>query len=344
LSKDPAFTALIAQAPKNRLLNAYLPGSAFTTLVEQSQRAQNLPMPQMQDSLAALKGLALFVTIINEGVRIDSAAQYDDSLLGADQAALIKNPPTATALERLPEDTLLYALSQRPDLIWKAYKDGMESVDPGAFDEAMTSFENQFGFNPDVDLFPFLTGELAIAVVPDENSALAQSDQLNLGLALLAQSADDVAVREALDKFDVLQADTGATVETETLEGIEAHLFGFLPGETLAVYGAGQSWLTIATSPEVFAATYAPTASLANSAEHQAVWASFPSGTRPAFFVDMRGLLALVQDSDLDNFVPVDEQALAYLAPFRAIASGAQPFAQSTLHSTAIIFIEKPTE
>lgn len=343
LSKDAAYTDLQRQAPKDILFSFYFPGEALVRLNAENQQNLGLPLPNNQAALEAVRGALLTVSAVESGVQMDIFAAYDESRLPAFNVEVLTLAPGQVTLERLPEDALVYVQGTRLDLMLENARAALEASDPGAFDEAMESFEQQFGFNPASDLLAYLNGDYAVALLRDPHSFFAQNELGEIGFAVVAQSGNDAALQATLARLNAALEDNGTPVEGQSLGGIDAFGLGFIPGaEAAAYYGVGQNWLSIASSAEVFSAFYQPTTTLAASATHQQRWAAFPAGTAPVMYVDVPGLVQLSQDSPLAAQAPIDAETLTALAPIRAVAMGAQPYADGLFRATLIVFIEKP--
>lgn len=343
LSKDAAYIDLQRQAPQDVLFSFYFPGEALVRINSENQQSLGLPLPNNQAALEAVRGAIVNFSVVDAGVRLDLFGAYDESLLPASNIALLKLAPGQATLERLPEDALAYVLGTRLDLVLESIRTSLDESDPGAFDEAMESFEQQFGFNPASDLIAHLNGDYVFALLRDPNSFFARNELGEIGFAVVAQSGNDAALQTTLGQFNVFLEDNGTPATGQSLGGIDAFSLGVAPGADPAVcYGVGQNWLGLASSAEIFSAVYQPTATLAGSTAHQAMWAAFPAGTAPVFYADVPGIVRLTQDSPLAAESPIDEETLTALAPIRAVAAGAQPYANGMFRVTLIVFIEKP--
>ncbi len=343
LGKDAAFTDLQRQAPKNALFSFYFPGEALVRINSENQQNLGLNLPDNSAALEAVRGALATFSAVEAGVRVDLVVAYDESLLPALNLEVLKLAPGLTTLERLPDGVLAYGVGTRLDLVLENARATMEESDPGAFDEAMGSFERQFGFNPASDFFAHLNGDYAIALLRDPNGFMAQSELGEIGFAAIAQSGNDAALQTTLAQLNAALEDNGTSVAGQSLGGIEAFGLEATPGSDPAVlYGVGQSWMSIASSADVFSALYQPGDTLAASATHRELWAAFPAGTAPAFYMDVQGVLRLAQDSPLAAESPVDKETLAALAPIRAVAAGVRPYAAGLFRMTVLVFVEKP--
>lgn len=333
------FREMRAGLPGDRLLDVYFPGEGFLDLMENSQTG--LPLDETtRQTFEALSGMYLTLAATDEGLRLDASLRYDEAKLSDAQREMMNFSARAAASDRLPAGTLAYVMGYRPDLTWTTYQETLNQAG-GDFDEALREFERQFGFDVD-EVMNHLNGEVALALLSDPDSLLAESAQMELGFVVMAQTDDAALVQAALgDLNGALETDMGMTVEAQTLAGADVFALTSPGTEGTLVYGVAQDWLTMTSSAAVFTDVFDGGEAVSGAAAHRQVWSALPDGIRPVLYVDVRGVLALVRDG-LPSAESFDREVGPYLEPITAVAGGATPYRNGAAQSTIVVFIEEP--
>jgi len=109
--------------------------------------------------------------------------------------------------------------------------------------------------------------------------------------------------------------------------------------DLLLTYGVGQKYLMISSSAEALASLrYDGGRSLAERPDYQRVWQAFPEGMAPGLFVDVAGLLAVLQEGGAAAG-PELATLTGWLSPFSYIAMAGQ-VDDHVSHNTFILFIK----
>jgi hypothetical protein len=300
------------------------------------------PVANTYDMIA---GVAFSLSIVDAGLQFDTLMAYDPAKLSASQIEMMEAAGRGSPVaDQLPGNTLLYFSGQRPDLIWQTYYDTMNESLGGDFEESLAELEDEIGINLNTDLFPYLDGAFAIAVFPSDTGSLAQLANINLGIAILAETSNDAALLDTIEAFNPYLEDlaemTIAKTTTADMTIFEASIFYF--EQPILSYGVGSGWFGLATSLDFLEALPDPAGALSESDYFRQAQGYLPGGMSVAGYIDFeRGLEEIrssLSDYDLESF----DQATVLLEPIDALVAGNSPFNGDSVHSTLILVI--PTE
>lgn len=347
LSSVSEYKDLRAKLPASALA-VYVTSRRLDDLVQMGQQnltQSGMPMTYNAGQLGSLRGMALGLNTVSAGIRLDMVIAYDESQLTDLQRQALQTKNTDQNSRRLPENTVIYFNSNGLATSWTLYRDNLlASAGEAAFNESMAAFEKTLGFNPDTDLFPYLTGEFALAVLPDSESFLTQLNLGDLGFALLSDVSDETAVNRTLTAFNTaLEASGGSTTSAaQTFGEVEGYL-AVSADAPLAAYGVGQNQLFIASSAAVATDLFNGAPALADADRYQKAWAGPLADTSHALFVDVTGVSELLRAGmETEALAEFEGQTLPYLEPIELIAAGARPMQKGILTSTVVVFIDAP--
>ena len=293
-------------------------------------------------------GLGFSWSLIDEGIQIDIVTAFDQEQMDETTVQLLEAMADRQPLtDRLSEDTIAYWQGNHLDLIWQAIADQMmDSVGRDDFQESMAIFEDEFGFDPDQDLFAQLNGNWIVAIVPSQDSIYAwivaivpsqdsiyaQYADINLGGVWLAQGNDlETLARTAEDVADVMSEEGFSMndIRRDDLllyEVTEDEGFGFGTSEEFAFMG---------TSGRDIEQLYIHDSSLMDNEVHQQTWRAFPRGMTPLFYLNATALIDSLERSD-----EIDQEELPVWRPITVAAGATDLINHDTVHHTLIIFIE----
>jgi hypothetical protein len=277
---------------------------------------------------------------VDAGVQLDTVYAYDTSSLSQDQKTLMEASGADSRTDDLfPEGTIFFLKGQRLDLVWKAYRQVLgASLGSSDFDEAMRMFEQQYGFNPDSDLFPYLNGEWSVGLMPSSEGLLAKSAKVNLGFALLAETDNPSALRATVDSLRPRLEEQGAQFSESEAGGVAITQLGDPSmGSAIAAYGVSDRYLALGSSSQSLEKLFSGGASLARSSRYSQVWRAFPRGMSPVIYIDIEGAMSFVRES-----LGASYEATQYLTPIKFFALASSPLRGGVGKSTMILFI--PTE
>jgi hypothetical protein len=340
LAENGEYQTLIAELPKDRLMTFYLDPDFMETFYG------SLDLPTDVESnaqMSAMEGLAMSLSATNVGIQMDVILSYDLDLLPEEQRTLMQEsigePRTATFY---PKQTYLYFRSAHLDQMLTSFQEGLYGVtDEAEVEEAMEMFAEQFGFNPQTDIFPYLDGEWALGLFDDSQGLLANQLDIPLGVLLVVESSDPTALQEMGEKVAQGLQDTGEFDVTQS-ESNGIDIFQIIDPymqETLFVYGVKESFLFIGLDVETIEDAYGDRLSLEQNPRYKDGWDAFPSDMQPAMYLDVEGIYNLLT-GDLSDISPLYEEEAEVMSPIEIIEVGARNISEDMYHSLLIMFVE----
>ncbi len=333
-----------------------LPGDRMLTIyLDMVQYQENLsPMIPMvlgsgmenliPESSSSVSVAMLAVSVVDVGIQMDSVEIADPGAEAAPQEMYFNEDPQIAYLA--PEDTILYLASGIVIEDLDQLKVGLlDLIDSQGADgeEALDMFDMMFGFDPIEDLLGNLDGELAVLLLPSSEGALAESMDVPLGFAILAETNNSDALLEVAEKIGpaVQTLDIGTTEVSEQAYGTTYDLFDIYYGDLIATYGVGEKYLMIGSSTGVLDDLFNGGSSLMDSDGYQEVWDAFPRGMAPVMYMDIEGLVRIIRASmepwQREDF---DKEAGTVLNSLRFLAGAVSPMEDNIAFATAILFID----
>jgi hypothetical protein len=340
LANSEEYRAVIKELPKERLLTFFIPPSFMDSLYQSLDLGSNVgAMTQLE----ALEGMGMSFSTVEAGMQMDFVASYNlDQLSEQQKAAMQATQGEVQTATFFPEKTYLYFTSTHLDQGLTSLQEGLAgTVEEADIEEAMQSFANEFGFNPQTDLLQYLDGEWALGLFSSSEGLLAEQLGVPISLMLLAESSDENALLNAGEKIaDGLQNSGQFQVARSEAQGMKIYeLQDAFMGETALAYGVKDGFLFISTDVGTLEAAYGDRLSLEQSDRYKEGWKAFPSGAHPLIYLDIEGLLELMTES-LGGIAPVDTQETNAIKPIKTIEIGSLPMNGNMAHSVMIVFIE----
>ena len=341
LADSDDYKVLAAELPGNRALTFYADSSIVESLQEALQ--QDLPLGVGPGDLPALDdaSAAFSLSLADEGVQFDTVNLVDREGMSANQQELLDSIIVEPVTDHLfPDSTVVYFAGQRLDLVWASIRDSLsEFISPDEFEESMDQFTEEFGINPDTQIFSLLDGEWAVGVLPSSAGMLSKELDVDLGIAILAQTSDPDTLSGNLRILGDSLEQQFLFVEATTEGGIETYIIREDPeGPALLSFGLGQSYLFVSTDADANDRIFTDGPSLVDSDYYQEVWRAVPSQMTPAFYLNVSGLVGAIREvmtqGDFDNF----DEVVQYLQPISSIAAASEA-GGDVAHTTTIIFI-----
>ncbi len=186
LAQLPAFQRAIAQPSQiaNPLVQAYLDGSTALQLVSQDPKTSSQKIEAVSASLGLQK----------EGLRLEL-----DTHLQSPKDNVVPSPNRVLAL--IPDSAFLVVSGNNLAQSWQAIATqvkGNKNAE-AVLEQVKKTVADTAGLDLEKELLPWLTGEFAIALVPNSQGILANT---GFGLALLLQTSDPNLSNSALEKLD----------------------------------------------------------------------------------------------------------------------------------------------
>lgn len=285
---------------ENPTLQMYIPdyGGLINQLLVASPQAAPLP----PDSLAQLEqfsGLTVGLEVTPEGLHVQGVVKVDP-----ETETLAFEPATGDLLDYLPGGTTALLSGRNLGSLWQAYQE-QATANPQlkvGFDNLRQRFQ-EFGLDPDQDLFRWMTGEFALATLPTTSGILKQ---LGFGVALVLDSSDRPTTEQTLDKLDRLAERSNLQVQESTTAGGQPLVQwilpqGFFQNEVLLGHGwlDGDSVFVALGGGTVEALTTLPDSSLAQDPIFKATTAPLPDQNSGYFYVNVASGLGQLQGSPL---------------------------------------------
>ena len=346
ISDNTTYQSAIASLPADHPFTIYVAGNQMEPLVEtvwaQTAVSNTLPFPQFLN-MNSLRSLAIAITASEAGLQIDTTTLYDPA-----QLSLIQQTALNTWLEKpqtdkiAPENSLFYLNGAGLNLLWQMYADSPAQADSR---EAMQLLGEQFGFNPNKDLFPFLDGETAVILSPSRSGTATQLLRLNLGGTLLVSTSKPDTLSANLTGFTTAISDPQlgiATVQETAVHNIPLTQLqtGLIPGLSL-VYGVGQGYLLLSSSTDSLSElNFGNGRSLADNPDYQIAKAALPAGKKPTLFVNVTELVEIFRTS---GFMLAQAREFArhtaVLQPIHLITASSSA-SETTTQNRIILFVK----
>lgn len=285
---------------KQPLFQFYVPdyGGLINQLLVAAPNAAPLP-PETLAQLQQFEGMSAGIGLEEAGLRFQAVMTLDESLEGANF-----EPSPGEVLTHLPDSTLAFISSHNLSGLWQTYGQ-QASLNPqvGVTLENLTRRFQQFGLDPDQDLFSWMTGEFALGAVPSEGGLMGQ---VGLGAVLILDSSDRPTTEATLDKLDRLAERSNLQVQDSTAPNGQPLTQWVLPqgifqNEVLLGYGwlDGDSLFLGLGSGTVEAMTNPTGAALPESATFQAAVKALPERNAGYVYVNVAGSEAQLRQSPL---------------------------------------------
>lgn len=283
LANSEAYRQIMADLPSNRVGYVYVDGK---TLLDQLAREGT-----QVEGLEAVEGLGAAFRLSSRGLTVDYALRFDTGELSRSREEAMQRPPTSRSTAQvLPEDSLAYWAEQDARMTWQGLMDTAHSIEEFGdavweVDSILQDINDRTGFDIDRDLLSEMTGEYALALVPDR-TGFPGSEDTPLGLVLVTEVARPNQIRATLRELGQALAETGI-VASLPVEQNNMTLLDTGSGWTLA-YGLASDFLVIGSSPAaVEAALESHEAPLSGSSLFGDALTRLPEDARGYFYGDV---------------------------------------------------------
>jgi len=177
LEQNARFKTVLANLPKTAVGYVYLDGPPVADLIDSMMKQTISAMPGSQagqleaqlKNLKAMQGMGLALSVVDEGVQLDSAASFDLTKLDkqmADQIEAARIPVDAAQLQNISDNAVALVTFKIPS----TFKDQMMEAlkaQPNA-EEALKEFEQQTELSLEHDVLDWLAGDASLVVLPGE--------------------------------------------------------------------------------------------------------------------------------------------------------------------------------
>jgi hypothetical protein len=337
LADSDDFRALVNELPGNRALTFYADMSRYEALQEEMLQSVVPGVISGLDNAAT----AFSLSFTDDGLQLDTVSPVDREGMSPDEEGMLDSMSAAPSTDEFyPDVTVVYLAGARLDLVWASIRDSLSAtMAPQDFDESMAMFAEEFGINPDTQLFPLLDGEWALGVLPSTAGALSDGLQIDLGAALLAQTSDQGALSTNIGVFSTFLEDQGLFVQHATEADRETYTILDGPqGTAIFNLGLTQGYLYVSTDAGTSGRLFGDAPTLADDEGYKQTWKAFPGKMTPVFYLDASGLLGAIREG-LDPGMRADfDEVARFVEPISAIAVVTEP-GKDTVHTETIVFI-----
>ena len=197
----------------------------------------------------------------------------------------------------------------------------------------------QFGLNPDTDLFPYLNGEYALGLVPSTSGILAQETDAPLGLLLLVESSDESVLYQLTDSlsdllFLLFEVED---IDSDELYGYQAFDFG--AQEPSFAFAASKDLLLLGTDLANMQSSLSRNNALTENSRYIEALDALPDNIRLGMFVDVKSILALVEELALGESDEKEFEDIHLYRPIQSIVSGSSTLDDTFLHGVMLVII-----
>ena len=272
-----------------------------------------------------------------EGVQLDFAVRFDPSAISEETLANLEPQASANRiLKRIPNDALGFISGQNLAAGWESLLATMENTPD--FEEQIRNLEDELGMRIDEDMFGWLTGEFAMAVVKTGGM-----EDIPVGGFVIFEIDDQREAENVIEGIAGVLADLAfLEFEEETINDVELQVltdpyteeivlgYGFT--DEHLVIGFMEGGLEVAVDDDIL--------SIANDETFKKVQKHLPSKTGGYSYVNVEAIWRLAYESmsgwEREDF---DETVRPFLGPIKAIGVAAPPTAPQKGVGLGTLFI-----
>jgi len=334
LARDENYKSMLAGLSGNRAGYVYLDWGQLTRAL-----SEDLDLPGGRHPLGAARRVAASIGLTGDGIRFDYVLAYEPGQLTPAQRTGMEQPANPhKALNVAPGQTFAYLSGQNLQLVWDEIKElaGVKAQD-------LEEVRYELGIDLERDLFSWMTGEYAIALVPDPTGFFGDPDTpLNLLLLIEAEDRDLVERKMAL-VADALAYSSGDVFETQKIGGIQVQAMEDDYGEGFIGYGFVGDFLVIGTSRNTIeAAATARQSPLSDNTTFNKTCSPLPDKNNGYFYLDVEQATNIIYAAfsayDREEF---DRDVRPFLDPIKAVALATrQPVKGETGQGTLFIYLK----
>jgi hypothetical protein len=365
LADDPGYSKSIASLPSGRLLSMYmdygqiidsyvdsyssmmdaLPESdmPFSSDIWQTDKFQEL----MEESMGQIEGMAMSLSIIDAGIRMDTVVVVQPDSDAAVTALRSETKPATEVIRMLPGETFFFIAGNTPNREWKAVRDQLielGGISGTEYDEAMQEAANQIGINPETDLFPYLDGELAVALISSPEGFIADSANADLGILAIIETNNGSAMMDSIGKLGMVFDEADLPFERSQSGGMSYYLVSDpLTGKDVLAIGTDGDYLLAGTSAQDLLNLRSRKTSLASDPEYQKAVRSLPSGMQPMMYLDVQAMMDVIGSSMTGSSAASFDEATEALSPILSLIVGVD-YRSSTVGRSTMVLVLAPPE
>jgi len=299
LAGSDGYKNAVTALPRNRVATFYMNPEFLNSVYEE----MSLYGPSSAGLLAdtGLAGIAMSISIVDEGVRLDGATAYDaDKIDDFQKETLGASYLDLTTDALVPGDTFFFA-GVNTSLGFGRFTEPDSPLYNSDMAESFDLLESKYGISIP-DLFDLLSGEFAFAVGPARDGMLAELGEVNVGLTMLASTSDEQGFNDWFDGFlDAASSDLYLEYDSSNTKVGDYQLKELsiqdIPGPYALIYGADNGYIILGTSKSLLEAGLDSGDTLANNPTYIETWKAFPSDSVPYMYMDVKEFMNFLVDS-----------------------------------------------
>jgi len=330
LASNPRFNTVKDNLPNTAVGYVFVDGmvmqdwaqTAMDEALATMPPAQAQQLQQQMQSVAALQGLGLSMSVLSEGVQFDSIAAMDLSKLDADAMAQIdafREPVDSGRLQHISDEAVALMTFKIP----ATFKEQILTLaNPTDDPQMLVGFEQQLGFDLERDLLDWLAGDVSLVLLPGTELAGTLAPVTGY-IALTPQ--DKAAAAAGMEQVGAaLEMFLGMPFESETVAGAT---WSFMPdpvgGEPMVGYGFVADDFVIAVGADAMAAVSSgKDAPITNDATFQAARSNLADPNGGLFYVNMTNVRTAMEAGGMSSATPDTDELLT---PIKAISAAGEP-------------------
>ncbi len=301
---------------ENPLAQVYVHNYAnlFTQLIASIPEATSLPESTLKQ-LEKVESFAAGVGIDKEGIRLQAVSKLDPELIPAIE------PVSDTIMANFPEDTIALATGSGISQAWSKFVKQAQEDDN--FKQGLAQGREVFqsvGFDLDQDIFSWMDGDYALALIPSRKGILAN---FGFGGVMILETSDRATSQKTMAKLNNLVQERFATlaIDTKQVEGKEVTAwevpqqgalvkYSWLDNDSLMIALGGSLLDSVSQTPEK---------PLANSNSFKTITGSLPQNNLGTFYLNMEQVVALTNNLPQPQASFITPEANAVLNSIRGI-------------------------
>ncbi len=319
LIEDENYQTTVAALPPDSASHLYLALGELIDLALEDY-PQSLVLTQ-REAMEATKGLAASLSFSPDGIKIDVVISYDAEKLPEETKQAMEHPPNPLrATKATPAGTFFYLSGQNLRGIWDNVLETWEEEED--FQETVQGLKYGFGIDVEEDIAAWMTGEYALAILPDPSGLMGE--EIPLGLLLLFEVEDKDLVEDKMESIvEVLTEQLGMSLEEKKIQGVKMQILTEVSSGQVFGYGFVGDFLVFGSSENMLSeAVGAQAEALADDGNFKKVIAPLLAENSGYLYLDIEKTIELVDQvmppSALKDF---DEEARPFLELIKAFSA-----------------------
>lgn len=338
LEKNANFNSIKANLPSTAVGYVFVDGTSLSELTSKAveEQLQMMPAAQAQQletqmqSLDALQGMGLSLSVVDTGVQFDTTVAFDMSKLNNELQAQIeetRKPVDGALVQSIHSDAIGLVTFKIPSSFKKQIMDAIKAQPDG--EVQLQQVEQQLGINLEKDLLDWFVGDASLVILPGEklgdvtipatgyfslrpqDKAAAEAGMEKIATAL-EQVAASMAPGLAFESEQVAGSDWQVVKEPSSQQPVGG--YGFVKDDLVIAFGMRA----------MEGASGGSAKPVSNDESFKTVSTKLANPNGGIFYVNMGSVLTLMRDSGIDTEFAGSE-AEKNLKPIKAIGAAGEP-------------------